>query len=1232
MTTKAIVDKKSSWKSLIQGLPEQREAIQSDAALTVVSAGAGTGKTHTLSQRYAYILANDKTCGVENILVLTFTEKAAGEMNERIAQTVDKWYRAEPDELAHLKESVENMANANISTINAFGMKVIKESGLLLDIDPSSQLVSDARSNTWWRDFAETLETMNMRKLLRYFSGNSEENKKWKERIEATFTDKNIIDVINSYGPDNISEKARRAFEKLSGYNRTPDFLYELKTDVLEHAVEERRNSLATIYEDNVRSLMGSSTKSLAMDILGRNKKISENRLNFCRRLVHEVESFSAKDSAGDVSVEEIMNVLNLFANGDFSNLRSMTDEVKNHIADCTCMASAKEFRDVLRKELLTAGAPTAEELMITQLLNKIYAIGWMCWNEIKKSESLLSFSDQIKYAGKVISETDEYSEKFKYILIDEFQDTDEVQDEIVRTLWDEDKNKLFIVGDLKQSIYRFRFANLKIFQNYIRMTREDKSGKYKYVTLDKSFRTCGSLLDDFNIIFNEVWRSGLEAGTTMMYEPLIAPNTEWWSERNSRVEENKTDLIKSCVKVSSDDKKEKIGETRNRMFYALGCRIDELHSTMKIWDKKKMAFRDAKWSDFAILVPTRNSYELIENIFSKLNLPVILAKGKNYFSRDEVGDVINLISLLADMDDVYNWFQWIESPFCDVDGATSDELHLKYVEILECNRKLRCEERDDECISVSEFFRASIPDVWTRIDYMKRNAELNGCYLVLLDLIKDQTFLRHFSKSYRNQVIANILTLADIVFQYQNAMGPSISLCSSYLNYALDNAMKSEEPEIYDEDYDAISVMTVHASKGLEFPVVAVTGIEDGKEGAKLPDVSVDFGTVINNVPEELSSTSEKIVNVVSGALYKERENSAEYYEQMRLWYVAFTRARDKLILCTTYQADNDDPNIDGDSPKIYDYIGELLKRRELNFNIIEAQDIDIKDSNNLVAENVGEPFVISPQNEGNGVIERMSASVFSLISWNPEEYRKTYRQGLNGNWDYSKKKEVGGAEFGSLVHKLLSKWDFETDHISSVIPEKGSDDYDEMLLTLSDELLNDFESNVIRTQVEKILLNVGKSEYGKKIAQLIKEDKVLREVPFRVKDDGMYLVGAIDIMWEDDELIHIRDWKTGDEAIARDEMYIAQLYFYAYVIYRYRMIMLERCNGDSKCVGNSGAAGKYGFKNITVALNYVRDGNYDRFYRELDREQLEEIGKKIHLYAHCVADGDFSPILNDE
>lgn len=151
--------------------PEQQQAIRSQEPLVVVSAGAGTGKTHTLAMRFAWLLAVDPACTVEQILTLTFSEAASREMLERIRATLQKWYRQEPKKLAHLKDAIMRIDEAYISTIHSFSMRVIRESGLSLDLDPAAGLASAPFESSFWDDYTQTLDTIALDRLSALLDG-----------------------------------------------------------------------------------------------------------------------------------------------------------------------------------------------------------------------------------------------------------------------------------------------------------------------------------------------------------------------------------------------------------------------------------------------------------------------------------------------------------------------------------------------------------------------------------------------------------------------------------------------------------------------------------------------------------------------------------------------------------------------------------------------------------------------------------------------------------------------------------------------------------------------------------------------------------------------------------------------------------------------------------------------------------------------------------------------------
>ncbi len=219
------------WHSLVKGTADQITALESEARLTVVSAGAGTGKTQTLSQRFAWLLASDPSCGVDEILVLTFTKKAAAEMLDRIKKTLVSWYEAYPRELAHLGARIENIDDAYISTIHAFAMKLIRESGLALDVDPAAAIMPAPKEEIWWRDFTAALSSSSFGRITAALP------EEWRARADELFNSSDFVDLLNALKPESVADAARKCTEKLYCAGQSPDGLWSCDGSALEAAI-----------------------------------------------------------------------------------------------------------------------------------------------------------------------------------------------------------------------------------------------------------------------------------------------------------------------------------------------------------------------------------------------------------------------------------------------------------------------------------------------------------------------------------------------------------------------------------------------------------------------------------------------------------------------------------------------------------------------------------------------------------------------------------------------------------------------------------------------------------------------------------------------------------------------------------------------------------------------------------------------------------------------------------
>ena len=1189
---KKMNESNQKFERLIKGTAAQVEALTSTEPLTVVSAGAGTGKTQTLAQRFAWLLAREPDCRVDEILVLTFTKKAAREMQERIKGMLEKWYEAEPAELAHLKERAASLEEGYISTIHSFAMKLIRESGLVLDIDPTSTIMPAPKEDLWWQEYAALLSEARIEKTAQYLSED------WKARIksfEAELKENELVNLINDFTPELIAEAAKSCSEKLYCAGITPEQLWEQDEATLLLSVASARQ----IYQQSFRLWLGSLLPQVAASVEFEKKGVFRDKLDlFIKRWQGTEET---EENCRDFTEALLAELFDKLPTGA---LRTRLTELLGY--------ELSEWREKTREQVALARMPEASELRLNRQLCRLCAAGWASWDSFRRRERLLTLSDLIFYASLVLRSSSDYKQKFRHILIDEFQDTDPLQDALVSSLWvssdeeTEKRNTLFIVGDEKQSIYRFRHADLTLFADY-RKRCENNSAGTKYVALKENFRTASGLLEKFNEVFSEVW-AGPEAA--VKYEALIPPSESEFTEKRNSLEEppflEAIEAVSEYVDTKAEPGRKRLNaaELRQMLYTELGRRFNKMVSSgMKIWDKKEADFRPVRWRDLAVLVPSRAEYPAIESVFEQLKLPYLLSTSKNYFARGETGDLINLASMLAWPENPSWLAGFLSSPFSGLKIAETEEL------LAIANSRMK----KGETLPLLSVVREKCPELSERIESLRRTGLLKGVSAVILELLKKPTFLESYSGLRRRRVNANIIYLAQLAEEYEASEGISLAGCAAWLLAADSSQGAKEEPDALDDDADAIRIMTVHASKGLEFPITALVCSESSSKFTDKILVSKKYGVLASKLPASLSGNEEKSTQ---GALWeKKEETEANSEERKRLWYVGFTRAQEKLILCSRKR----EPKPDSKSKGAPSFISELISRGLPDSHTV-LKELPTELSYNKIIKKAESGSELTLKTVSPAKLGRLSASAYAMHCWCPAAYRMVYRQGRTLNWTV-KGGEGRGADFGSLLHWILARWDFTLQGLEFFLPYEKSPRFTLVRNQLPPELRASYESRAGRKEAALLLRQFAESDEGRQFAILASEKQekqekleqlqkagknsfygsLRREMPFRVPVNGLILIGATDLYWEDEGGLHLRDWKSSREADAPSLYYENQLDFYAYAISRCR-----KEHGEN-------------WHNIDGSLLYLGTGEKEQKVKHYTEEELLLIEQKINYTAEA-------------
>jgi len=1050
--------------------PSQREAITSNKPFIVVSAGAGTGKTSTLAWRFAWLVATGEA-KCDQILTVTYTEKAALEMALRIKATLRSWKESlkatgeKGDNLfaLRLEEAERKIEEATISTVHSFSMDLIRSAGSTRGTE-SHRVPSMPEEEEFWRSVEEALDALDSE----WFAARlRDERREWATLLKEP----DFLDVLEEFGTASMIAFARSAIGLFSSHGSYPDDLW-----LDEAALVKKDEALAS-------------------------------------------DSAMADDLAA------------LFDEGD---------------------------RELDRRFRLA--------------LAKAAALLWAVWETQKESEQWLSFDDMIRYAKGIIEEDPSPVRRFKAVLVDEFQDINGVQGAFLESLKKSSGASLFLVGDIKQSIYRFRHADPSIFARQIAAARDGEDGLY--VAMSESFRTRDALLEVINDLFGFIWRDGVEGRSSIPYEPIEgAKEAPWWSKRCSA-----TGVKPLTILIERGSEDTKAEEEREAAARKLGAALSSLKGK-DIWDKEKREARPCEWKDMAILVPARTSFPALERVLrDEMRLPVALFSGMRYFSRFEAQDASSLLKVLADPSDDLALAGYLLSPFSKLPPHKAIDLINEGADNGEKGRLWKL-------LEIRE------PEIASHLLSSRRLAALEGPSRALAALIDEARAFYALPVHLRTGAMLALQRAVDIAHEYEAALGPSLEGCAAYLHEATREGLKAEEVNVDLEAEDAIKVLTVHAAKGLEFPVVAVFGLERhfaARQGESLFP-SIPLFASGSRFPDRWGQKNDP-VSKKAHRLIEEREGSEEW---KRLFYVACTRAQDALLLCGIWPKK-------GGGPKEGTWLHHVFNWLDSKGEKLE--DYDSFDDEGTRAERAGKKMplersvALALPGQRGGALEVLSATAFSTFRYCPRAFRLKYRQGLPLAWELpSEEGASGGPELGSLAHWILARWDFAPESLDRFLSKKG-----EYIEGLPPALKAPFSEEVSRRQLREWLSGLAEGELGQLLRQRLSLGLLRREVPFRTRVGETTLVGIVDALWEEEGRIHIWDYKITSLENAPMELYAEQMRFY----------------GLAWHLLHPGRAVKLG-------LCFLREGKTEF----LEGVGFEEIEEAVRESACAGANGPFSP-----
>jgi len=828
---------------------EARAYAVDPAHNVVLEASAGTGKTSVLVSRYVNLLK----AGVDpaNILAITFTRKAAAEMRERILGELRTAAERSAFDKARWAELRDRLGEIAISTIDAFCLSLLREFPLEADVDPGFDLADDTEVPRLMRSALDrTLRTL----------------------VALARTDADVELVLAQLGIARTRQGlaallSRRlvAVEALDRFvDRGPCEL--TAAGVCRQAAYALREAIVPA---------GGSLASFLADGPAGHPRYE--------LFLREVEALNRVEDSPEAALRgtiERVAAHFLTKEGAARKAGAIPPYAAEHYPPG---AAARRHRDALFQI-----APRVEEAMfafhrdlnvvLARGIRRMFAVARTQYRQALEERSVLDFSDVLERALGLLRRMDEFSQsrfrlesRYQHVLVDEFQDTSRAQWELVSLLiqaWGEGQGvaaspSIFIVGDRKQSIYRFRDAEVAVLQQASRYIDGLRPGSRARRSIARSFRAVPELQHFVNDLFAEVSQPGRRADDFTYEErdkfPVEAAAAAM--DEGPALGVAVADSPEACAAAVADEIARLLQETTVR-------------------DKSTGVRRQARPGDIGILFRSRSSHREFERELGARGIPTYVYKGLGFFDADEIKDLTALLRFLADPSSSLRAAAFLRSRIVRLSDTAlallSPDLSAA---LLSDADPPGLDALDPEDRAVLLQVRGHLPVWLERIDRVTP-AEL------LDQILSDAAYPFELGGSRRRQAWENVKKMRGLVRRIQNRGYATVRRIAEHLL----SLSAGDESNAVIEALDAVNLMTVHASKGLEFPVVFVVNLARGASG---PPQAIRL--VAGLADEEPSVTLGAFLSETD-----EAERDRERHETRRLLYVAVTRARDRLYLAT--------------------------------------------------------------------------------------------------------------------------------------------------------------------------------------------------------------------------------------------------------------------------------------------------------------------------------------------
>ena len=1004
---------------------EQLDAINLEGENILVSAGAGSGKTAVLTTRVIRKL--ESGVGIDKLLILTFTNLAANEMKTRIRNEIKK--------KIELSEELKKIDSSYITTFDSFSLSLVKKYHYLLNVKKSVNIIDSNLLNIKTSEFLD--EIMEEEYQLR---------------------NNDFTKLINDFCVKDDSEIKR----SILSINDSLNLKYD-KENYLDNYINNYFNS--EFVDKNICKYL-ELINNIIREINKYLTKISnEVDSDYYHKLSDNILPIINSNDYLEIKKSLLFDRLPNLPRGSSDTAKTIKEIISDNIKTLRELTRFSDIEELAKTVSLTKDYVEAIIRIIKKLDKKI--------NDYKYENDLYDFIDICKLAIKIVKDNknicEEIKNSFNEIMVDEYQDTSDLQEEFINLI---SNNNVYVVGDVKQSIYRFRNANPDIFRE--KYNNYSKGINGKKIDLLKNFRSRKEVLDNINLMFNYVM-SELIGGANYIKDHQMVFGNSLYNDIGKTNQNNNLEIYSYPYDKDSKFRKEEI-----EAFIIANDIKEKVTNHFKIYDKKKKVLRDISYSDFSILIDRSTSFDLFKKVFLYKQIPLSIYQDEK-LTNSEIFMVIRSIFKLIDL--VY-------------EKKYDKEMEYAFLSV---GRSFLFSYTDEELFDIVTNNDYEKTEIIVKINNILNDISSKTISMILDDIVSEFDIyenLRRIPNIESNYVkLEYIYSLANNL----NQMGYTFKDFDEFLADVL-TSKNDIKFSMNKEDASSVKIMTIHTSKGLEYPVCYFPGLYkrfniDEIKGRILYNNNLGIVTPYND--EGLSYSF--LYELLKRDFYQD-----EISEKIRLFYVAATRAREKMIFIVPesikeneeYENDSVATDIKLSYRNFQDILTSIKSKLDLYTKNIDISSLNLTKDYNLINSN----NLFNNLSKLDKKIEITNTPVINVIKKEESHFSKSNAKVFNKN-------EKEKMEFGTKVHYYLETLDLHNPDLSDIeSPYK-----EKVEAFLNSDLLN----------------NISKA-------------KVYQEYEFMEEDIDEEKHGVIDLMLEYSDYIDIIDYKLKN---IDDEAYSKQL-----------------------------------------------------------------------------------------